>query len=101
MLSNESTRYSILARLVWLLSVLGMTGGLLYTVAILLVEYYQYNTVTTTEVQITEWATFPSITLCNTCPFKNVDGRNDTAIFKLAAMLSDLKSSAFKVNFSE
>ncbi|CAG5136423.1 unnamed protein product [Candidula unifasciata] len=78
-----------------------MTGALLYTVAMLLIEYYQYNTVTTTDVKITEWATFPSVTLCNTCPFKNVDARSDTAIFKLAASVSDLKSSAFQVNNSD
>lgn len=81
--------------------VLGVAVSLVYTVAILLLEYRQYNTVTKSDVKISEWTIFPSITMCNACPFKNVDGPENTAVFRLVASTSATLGHLFSVNFSE
>lgn len=65
--SRERRRFS---RIFWLLLVLGMAALLTYTVASLMLEYYQYNTVTRTDVKVSDNEIFPSVTLCNTCPYR-------------------------------
>ncbi|GFO04857.1 acid-sensing ion channel 1 [Plakobranchus ocellatus] len=83
----------------YLLLVLGMAGGLIYTVADLLVNYYQYRTVTRTDVMVRSTSMFPSVTLCNNCPYRNSADTPD-ALRRLVSNTSILQGS-FPINISE
>lgn len=72
-----------------------------YTLAVLILEYYEYKTVTKSEIKINQWTIFPSVTMCNACPFKNLDGRMDSNLFKIIADTSHLFQNDLSINFSE
>ncbi|GFO27945.1 acid-sensing ion channel 1 [Plakobranchus ocellatus] len=95
----ENRERSKTARLIWLLITLGMTSGLIYSVIELVINYYEYNTVTRTEVKVADNIIFPSITFCNICPYKYTENGKANPITTLMAQTTIFRDS-FAIDYS-
>ncbi|GFR74872.1 acid-sensing ion channel 3 [Elysia marginata] len=94
--NHERRRFS---RVFWLILVMGMSTVLIYTVASLMIEYYQYNTMTRTDVKVHTKTAFPSVTLCNTCPYRRKADTPD-AVSRLVSSTTKL-ARFLPVNFTD
>ncbi|GFO04858.1 acid-sensing ion channel 5 [Plakobranchus ocellatus] len=96
-IENKERKHT--TRIFYLLLVLGMASGLVFNVSKLLIDYYQYRAITRTDIKFHNRIPFPSVTLCNNCPYRDPGDTSD--LIKNIVANSSILKGMFPLNLSE